>query len=254
MIAGRFAALSVLFFTACEPTGTANGGATGDAKADLKVMADKVTYLKPPDPKKAEGMRPDALLKRSVAAADPDCPNGMATDESIDSSAPGGHGILRDTTRNFTSAGTLACGDEDETAWTTMSSYAGNDVSESWTTMRLDFSSGTNTAFLLKMTGSGRTRYRSGYDMTMDSFLMTISPQRALTEFRMDLGLEGGAYQVPLAMSTGLDLLGESEPAPDAVIMEGPIRQGGTKVGYFQVLADDRVHIEDGNKDLLSTK
>ncbi|MDB5104476.1 MAG: hypothetical protein JWP91_2165 [Fibrobacteres bacterium] len=241
------AAAAAFLFSACEPV-SGPGASGAGANADLKVLAAKVHYLTPPDPQRAadDHSAGGGLEKRSTGACDLE---GESVSESTGISATGGVETFIDTSRSYTPSGSLVCDIEDVTAWTTTSSYSRNDEMESWTRVRLDIPAWGTADYLLKMSGSGEVRYFSGYELSIESMDITIGPS-AVTTFSMVLGLEGG-YEVPLSLNQALDWSGESEPDPSEPVMSGPILKGGTVMGRFELMADDRVIIRDADGGIV---
>ncbi len=246
MAAGAGAAF---LFAACdEVAGTGSSGS--GTEADLKVLASKVRYLNPPDPKRAADDHPagGGLEKRAAGTCDLE---GESISEGTDTSVSGGEETYRDTTRSYTASGALVCDIEDITAWTTSSSYSRNSGMESWTRIRLDVPAWGSADYLLKMSGSGKVHYFSGYDLSIESMDIAIGSS-AVTSFSMVLGLEDG-YRVPLSLSQAIDWSGENKPDPATPIMTGPILKGGNTTGYFELMADDRVVIRDAGKKVVPT-
>lgn len=239
-------ALSVFMLAACE--NSTGSGSKADVDADLKKLAAKVQYMSVPTgekPDQEEGAR--ALPKLAK-----DCYNGSMDGVEIieyaDSTAPGGNGVYRDTTRYYTAAGTLACDEGDVIAYQTVNSYSRDALVEFRSKTRMEMGD-PGSGFLLKMTGTGHVHYFSGYDIDitgMDIFLGEQAGER----FKMDLSLEGGRYTVALTFVPGVKMA--DDPAPGAVVLAGPIMQGAATVGYFEIMGDDKVVIRDAARNVVA--
>jgi hypothetical protein len=240
---------AALFLSAC-------GDSTGPApvseanKADLKVIAAKVKYFSAPAPSEDMGdggMEKKAAGKRSASAACDQEAQVIFTGTDI--SAYGVVGAFWDTTTYYTAAGAPVCAETDEISYEITKSRQTDAVLESYITTRserpADFRTGT-----FKMSGTGKVHYFSGYDLTVDAINMSINMASGVSQFTMTLGLQGG-YTVVMALAPGIDLMSETEPAPTTVIMSGPIKSGGTTIGYFEILANDGVVIRDADKAVV---
>ncbi len=259
--AGKFA-LSVataLLVNACiDSTGPADTDPAA-GKAQLKVLAAKVRYLNPPSAQKAQGKNPTgggfekassqltAGQRGAVARVGAACDQeGESIEAGTDSTAYGSAETFEDTTRSYTAAGSLLCGLEDIAAYTEMGHHAKDGEVESWTETHVDFPSDPAASdWILKLSGNGKAAYASGYTLTMESVRLTLG-YSGVTEFKMDLGLEGG-YTAHLELAPGAGMDTGTPPTSSDVVLSGPILQGGTRVGTFELRGDDSVVIRDAD-------
>ncbi|MDB5047544.1 MAG: hypothetical protein JWO30_615 [Fibrobacteres bacterium] len=247
-------AMTALIFAACD---NSTGPAAPDQatiKADLQVMAAKITRMSVPSTKGAMGPGGDGGFEKKAAikASPLACmQEGMTVETGLDTSATGVVGTFEDTTYSYTAANVLICADMDATAYQIGHDHSKDAVMESWMTTKMVFSGDFLTNFAFAMTGTGKVHYTSGYDLTIDAISLKGS-FAGLTEFKMTLGLDAGKYTAPLTVAAGVDLMSDVDPAPTTVIFSGPILSGGTTVGYFEILGNDSVVIRDAAKVIVA--
>jgi hypothetical protein len=246
-------AFSALIFSACDSSTSPAAPDKQAVKADLQIMASKITRLSPPDSKrfKDEGSTESGALKR---AASPCVQEGMTVETGFDTSAAGGLGTYEDTSYDYTAADKLICAEEDQVAYTIGKDHSKDAVMESWINSRMVVSFTLTNIFdySFQLTGTGKVHYFSGYDLTIDAISIkgTIA---GLSEYKLTLGLDDGKYSVSLTPAPGVDFMSDIEPAPGSVVMSGPIQAGGTTVGYFELLGDDSVVIRDASKAVVAS-
>jgi hypothetical protein len=252
-------AAALALFTACDDSPTSPPATTSaEARADLQAMAAKVKYF---TPQKAGGdASVDIGAKRGAAKAGaravlvPGCDVDATTYEiwPTDTSVTGDVTIQYDTTVSYTAAKQLLCSYEDEAAYDSTFSRSENAMYTSHFITRSDFPPGFFTGEW-KVTGTGTVNYKDGYLITVTSMNIVIDiGQLELKTYVMNLALEKG-YTVVLQVAPGYNMLSDEEPGPNEVAVSGPISKGGTVVGYFEVMGDDRVIVRDAAKVIIES-
>lgn len=254
-IAAMAVAMTAALFTGCSESPNAPAPVTSaEARADLESLASKVKYFAPQNPAGTDmgGVEKRAAAKTSAPFRAGSACEVEATTIWVDEySDVGGVTVQYDTTVSYTSANQPICAEGDRVAYELTASRSMNDMLETHIKSRTDFPADFLTGDV-KMTGNGTVQYKDGYLITITSMDIVFNfSGKKLKKYIMNLALENG-YTVVLQVAPGADLTGEG-PAANEVAVSGPISKGGTVVGYFEVMGDDRVVIRDAGKAIIES-